>query len=321
MSANTTDRCDSLILADGRRLAYRETGPAGGMPVFYCHGAIGTPLGRSVNLESITFELGIRYIAVSRPGIGGSDPAPGRSVLAFAADVRGLADALGIDRFAVVAVSAGGPYALAVAHELGARVVRVAVCSSLSPLGAPHRTPGMQRRIRLALTLLVRRPELCCVVGNWALPVIRRHPELLSRVIALHAAPGERRRLLRSPDERRAASTSFLDACSGGVRGLIDDYLTYSCEWGFSASKVEPEVHLWHGCNDPLVPVEHALQLAVTLPRCRMFFDPDEGHHFFRRRLRGILAMLVDQETHAGDRVTTSLDGARALAAGRRAPR
>jgi len=54
---------------------------------------------------------------------------------------------------------------------------------------------------------------------------------------------------------------------------------------------------------DPLVPVEHALQLAVTLPRCRMFFDPDEGHHFFRRRLPRILALLVGRQTRAAEPV------------------
>jgi pimeloyl-ACP methyl ester carboxylesterase len=318
MSSNATDRCDAIHLADGRRLVYRETGPRAGDPVFYCHGAIGTPLGRSVDLEALASELRIRYVAVSRPGVGGSDPAAGRTVLSFAADLRQLADTLELERFAVVGVSAGGPYALAVARELGARVTRAAVCSSLSPLCAPHRTPGMQRRIRFALALLARRPELCSALGDWALPVVRRHPELLSRVIAAHAAPGERQRL-RAQAERCAASTSFLDACTGGVRGLIDDYLTYSREWGFSASEVGTEVHLWHGLNDPLVPVEHALQLAVTLPRCRMFFDPDEGHHFFRRRLGRILAMLVDRETDAGDGVMSSLVGARALAASRKA--
>jgi hypothetical protein len=45
--------------------------------------------------------------------------------------------------------------------------------------------------------------------------------------------------------------------------------------------------------SDPLVPIEHALQLAATLPCCRVFFDADEGHHFFRRRLTEILAVLV----------------------------
>jgi hypothetical protein len=31
-----------------------------------------------------------------------------------------------------------------------------------------------------------------------------------------------------------------------------------------------------------------------------VFFDPDEGHHFFRRRLGRILATLVDGEVTAG---------------------
>jgi hypothetical protein len=56
---------------------------------------------------------------------------------------------------------------------------------------------------------------------------------------------------------------------------------------------------------DPLVPIEHALQLSITLPRCRVFLDPDEGHHFFRRRLSTILAMLIGKHTEAGDDVAT----------------
>ena len=182
-----TDGRASLQLADGRRLTYSVTGPADGVPVVYCHGAIGTPLGRSVNLETITSELGLRHVAVSRPGIGGSDAARGRRVVDLAADVDELADALGIDRFAVVGVSAGGPYALALAH----------------------------------------------------------------------AAPSER---------------------------------------GFGLGGIDAEVHLWHGLRDLLVPIEHALQLSVLLPRCRVFFDPDEGHHFFRRRLAKILGLVVDRD-------------------------
>jgi pimeloyl-ACP methyl ester carboxylesterase len=281
-----------LQLADGRRLTYSDTGSRDGIPVVYCHGAIGTPLGEAVGLEAMVAELGVRYIAISRPGIGGSDPAPGRTVLDFAADVREAVDALELERFAVVGVSAGGPYALAIARELEERVSRVAVCSSLSPLCAPHRTPGMQGRIRLALSVLAAAPGPLAALGDLAVPVIRRHPELLSRVIAAHAAPGERR-LLQASDERSAASTSFLDAASGGVGGMIEDYLVYAGAWGFSASEVTTEVHLWHGLEDPLVPAEHALQLAISLPRCRVFLDPDEGHHFFRRRLAKILAVLV----------------------------
>jgi pimeloyl-ACP methyl ester carboxylesterase len=279
----------------------------------YCHGAIGTPLARAVDLEAIALDLGIRYIAISRPGLGGSDPAPGRSVASFAEDVRELVDLLGIERFAAVGVSAGGPYALALAHGLRDRIDRVAVCSSLSPLCAPHRTPGMQRRVRVALAVLARAPGTCAVVGDVVVPVIRRHPQLLSGVIAAHAAPGERERL-RSVAESSAAGASFLDAAGCGVRGMIDDYLTYSRPWGFAPAEVRAEVHLWHGLEDPLVPIDHALQLAMTLPRCRAFLDPDEGHHFFRRRLAAILGVLLGQSSDPGERVASSLAGARAMA-------
>ena len=301
--------CASLRLAGGRRLGYAITGPDDGTPVLYCHGAIGTPLGGSVDLDAITSELGVRHIAVNRPGIGTSDRAPGRTVLDFARDIRELVDALAVERFAMVGVSAGGPYGLAIARELADRVDGVALCSSLSPLCAPHRAPGMDRRMRLALAALARAPDLWAGIGDALLPMIRRHPRLITAVIAAHAARSERARVL-APDEQASASASFLDAAAFGVRGMIDDYSVACSGWGFSPADVEAEVHLWHGVRDPLVPIEHALQLAITLPRCRVFFDPDEGHHFFRSRLRTILAVLIGRDAHPA----TSLDHARTMA-------
>jgi pimeloyl-ACP methyl ester carboxylesterase len=316
MRSDSTDQRTFIRLADGRRLSYAETGPRDGAPVVYCHGAIGTPLAHSVDLDRIAWGLAIRHVSVNRPGIGGSDPAPGRTILRFAADLRELADALGIERFSLVGVSAGGPYALAAARELPDRVDRLAVCSSLSPLCELHCTRGMRLRIRLALRLLARAPGPCGAIGDAFLPLVRRHPQLLSRIIAAHAAPGERERLAQAY-ERLAASASFLEATAGGVSGLIDDYLVYAASWGFSPEEVASEVHLWHGCGDPLVPMDHALDLAVALPRCRVFFDPDEGHHFFRRRLGEILAVLVGRRAEPSAGVATSLAGARALAARR----
>jgi hypothetical protein len=70
--------------------------------------------------------------------------------------------------------------------------------------------------------------------------------------------------------------------------------------------------------DDPLVPIEHALQLAAALPNCHVFFDADEGHHFFRRRLREILTVLVGQAEQVGSRGATSLQRAREIVAMRR---
>jgi pimeloyl-ACP methyl ester carboxylesterase len=77
---------------------------------------------------------------------------------------------------------------------------------------------------------------------------------------------------------------------------------------------VAPEVQVWHGGRDPLVPIEHPLQLAVSLPACRIFVDPDEGHHFFRRRLEAIMTVLLNPDRGPG---SLSLAGARALLAAR----
>src|SRR6202012_5206408 len=121
--------------------------------------------------------------------------------------LNSLVDALAIDLFFLVGVAAGGPYALAAAHALNDRVIRTAVCSSLSPLCAPHRTPGMPLRIRLALAALAGMPRTARRLGDTVLPLLHRHPALLHRVIAAHAAPTERARLAEAA-EREAAGRS-----------------------------------------------------------------------------------------------------------------
>ena len=72
-------------------------------------------------------------ISPDRPGVGRSDPKPGRALLDWPADVSSLADALGIERFALLGWSAGGPYALACAFALPDRVKAVALIASAIP--------------------------------------------------------------------------------------------------------------------------------------------------------------------------------------------
>jgi pimeloyl-ACP methyl ester carboxylesterase len=67
------------------------------------------------------------------PGYGGSDPLPGRTVAAAAADTSAIADALGVDRFAVEGGSGGGPHAFACGALPGERVMKAA-SSSAPPL-------------------------------------------------------------------------------------------------------------------------------------------------------------------------------------------
>ena len=113
----------TLQLPDGRQLTYTEHGPKGGVPLIYNHGF--TSSRREYEALAPLVEaagLGVRVIAVDRPGIGGSTFDPDRTIGGWAEDVAFLVDHLGIGRFSVMGVSGGGPYALSVAAGLGPQI-------------------------------------------------------------------------------------------------------------------------------------------------------------------------------------------------------
>ncbi len=282
----------TVTLPDGRRLAWSSGGCDDGVPVLYLHGAIGTPVRRTIELDLLIAELGIRYLAVSRPGFGRSDPCPGRRITDFPTDLEHLADRLGLGRFTIVGVSAGGPYAIACARALQDRVIATAAVSSLSPLCPPHAGRWMPAHIRFALRALARQPDLAARGGARVVRLLERHPQLLERIATLGATPADRR-LLADGEMGSTAIESFLAAAAGGVHGMIDDYVTCCTTWGFDLREVLGEVHVWHGERDRFVPVEHARALAAALPRCRAQYDAEDGHFFFRRRVAEVLGALV----------------------------
>jgi len=283
-------------LRDGRRLGFAEWGRSSGRAVLYFHGAMGSPMRRCVRTEAALERLGLRYLLVHRPGFGRSDPRPGRTLLDWPDDVTDFADALGLARFAVLGVSAGGPYAAACAHRLPDRVSAAAVVSGLAPRpagrGAGAGAPGWQR---LGLSALRRAPRSGRALLGAVVHALRARPGWL--VAALAAQKGRADRAILADDEARAIFIeSFLAATEQGVAAMVEDYLLASGPWGFTPAQVSCEVQLWHGVRDTTVPVGQAYSLAAALPRCRAAFAPDAGHFFFRERMLEILATLTGSE-------------------------
>lgn len=240
-------------LPDGRKLTYSAVGPDDGFPVLYCHGAIGSPRWRTPDLDAVAHRLSIRYLVLNRPGFAGSDPHPGRTVADFADDAADAMSTLGHDRFSVVGVSAGAPYALACGWALPERVVALA---AVSPLGPPDGV-GAARSLRYRIPLV---PLGCAGVG----------PALAHLTL----------RVLRLQRETSA-------------RAMIDDYLVCRGDWGFDPSEIRTQATLWHGRADRLVPLSHSLDLAAVIPACGARVDPDGGHFFYSRRLADIVGSLL----------------------------
>jgi pimeloyl-ACP methyl ester carboxylesterase len=78
---------------------------------------------------------GLRLVAFDRPGYGERPARPGRRVVDVARDVEALADRLGLERFATVGFSGGGPHALATAAMLPSRVIAAATIAGVGPHG------------------------------------------------------------------------------------------------------------------------------------------------------------------------------------------
>lgn len=106
----------------------------GRIPVIWHHGTpnLGAP---PEPLFAAADRLGLRWVSFDRPGYGGSTVAPGRTMSSVAGDVAMVADALGIDQFAVMGYSGGGCYALGCAAVLGSRVRAALTLAAIAPYG------------------------------------------------------------------------------------------------------------------------------------------------------------------------------------------
>jgi pimeloyl-ACP methyl ester carboxylesterase len=91
--------------------------------------------------EDIAAEHGVRLVSFDRPGYGGSTAAP-FGLAAIGADAHAVADGLGVDRFATLGQSGGGPGALAAAAIPGSRVIRAGVASGAGPFRLVPGVPG-----------------------------------------------------------------------------------------------------------------------------------------------------------------------------------
>ena len=221
-------RAEVIRLRDGRALAYAEWGPADGQPVLHCHGV---PDGRfSWGAGSVCEDRGVRLIALDRPGVGGSDPKPERSVADWPADVDELAEQLHLDRFAVSGWSAGGAYALACAHQLQPRVDAVALISGAGRLDLPGFVEQMSTA---AAWRLAARAPLAMTLAYSALGRGARRRPRIARKALFSGAPEADRAVLDRPGVGARMMSAYVEATRRGGRGLTEDMRTLLRPWDF----------------------------------------------------------------------------------------
>ncbi|MGX7680249.1 alpha/beta fold hydrolase [Jatrophihabitans sp. DSM 45814] len=254
-------------LSDGRTLHVYDTDPESAnthLAVFWLHGTPNTGAPPEP-LFPAAARYGIRWVSYDRPGYGPSTVQPGRAVAAAAGDVAGVADALSIQRFAVMGHSGGGPHALACGALLPGRVLSVVSASGLAPLGAD----GLDWFAGMAAAGVA---ELRAAISG--------RTALENYLASTDFDPEQ-----FTPADHAAleGNWSWLagvarEAFGAGTDGMVDDNLAYAAPWGFSPAEVAAPVLFLHGGQDRIVPSSHAVWLDRHTPSSELWLRASDGH-------------------------------------------
>ncbi|GAA3305120.1 MULTISPECIES: alpha/beta fold hydrolase [Dactylosporangium] len=283
-----------LDLGSGRSIAYEDSGKPEGRPVFLHHGTPGSGDGPKPR-HSILYRLGVRLIAYCRPGYGGSSRHAGRTVAEAAADVGALADALGLDTFAVLGRSGGGPHALACAALLPDRVTRAAALVSLAPADAVgldwygDMVPSNQRSWRAAALDEDLIAEQLRLRANR----VRDDPAHLLRLLR-EEMPAADLRVVDDVAIERLLLRTYAAALGDGPYGWIDDLLALRGDWGFRLDGIVAPVRLWHGSDDRFAPVSHTRWLADNIPHAQLEVEHGAAHFGALRVMPRIIQWLAE---------------------------
>ncbi len=210
-----------MRLSCGRRFSYRVYGPPDGLPVLALHGTPGSNL-KFRPASTVAATLGLRLIALDRWHYGLTDAPSTPSLAGFATDVGEIADQLELARFAVIGISGGGPYAAAVAAQLGRRVTACALVAPVGPIAGVEPRPRLGLYHHVAFRILPRLPGVLPAAFGLLAGVSRRAPQLATRIAAGRAAPADRA-IARDRDFALSLGQTFAAGLSRSARGPVID--------------------------------------------------------------------------------------------------
>ncbi len=263
---------------DGMRVAWEEFGDPGGRVVMYHHGWPSSRLQARLG-DAMARELGVRLVAMDRPGMGQSTFVRGRRLADWPELMAGFADHLGIGRFGQTGVSGGGPYALACAAAMPERVTRTAVLAGAVPLGGLENLAGLHPAYR-ALIPLRKLPEELFTQGlRLASRLTRAAPGSAPMSWLLRSVAAEDRELLLGdPEIWPVITESFREGVRQGGGGMLADAEVYLQPMGFDPAGVRGKLRYWHGGEDRNIPVGMVRDFVAKIPGAELRVRDSAGH-------------------------------------------
>lgn len=258
----TTNGLSRVRLPDGRRVDVWQGGDARGLPLLLFHGTPGGRLQAALG-DGAAARAGVRLVAFSRPGYGGSSDCA-TTLASIATDAAAVADELGVERFGVLGISGGGPFALATAATRPDRVTRAGVVAGVGPLLELDPAAADDPAVRAALAgdvptaLALQDAAMTGASPTGPAVVVRVGGFVSPEILEPWTASG------------RPGIPSY--------RGASRDSLAFSAGWDVDLEDIVAPVHLWYGDRDHVVGLEHGQWLHTHLPTSRLVVREGAGH-------------------------------------------
>lgn len=268
----------NIAVGEGRQISFAEFGNPQGRAVFWLHGTPGAR--RQIPTEARTFAArkNIRLIGIDRPGIGSSTPYQYENVLGFTDDLRTVANTLGINRFAVIGLSGGGPYTLAAAAAMPDRVVMAAVLGGVAPLiGEDGISSGLMELAKIVRPVI----EVADTPIRWvAGTLMKLIAPFGSPALDLYAriSPDGDRNLLSRPEFKAMFLDDLLNGSRRQLAAPFADIVVFARDWGFRLEDIKVPVRWWHGDADHIVPYAHGQHAVARIADAEMYTLPGESH-------------------------------------------
>lgn len=283
-----------LYLNDGRRLGYLLCGDPKGKPVLCFHGYPGSRLDFRW-LEGEAAKRGLKLIAADRPGIGLSDPLPGRSLTDFSGDVEELMARLRLKRPVVMGVSGGGPYALACLCRLQEKVRAGVVVCGLGPMDTEESTQSMNASNASLFYCARNYPKSVGLILKATKFMMTNRVDTYYRLMEKVLPDSDQKRLGKvTKENRQRVLSANREIFRQGSRYLAQEAVIYTKPWEFSLKELRVPVHFWHGYLDKNVPIRSAMKLCRQAPQSAHHWLMGEGHFILNRHTAEILDSICE---------------------------
>ena len=292
---NPPFRTGTTMLDDQRAIGWAEFGDPDGDVVFWFPGTPGARTQVPADLNEEATARHLRVICVERPGTGDSTPHRHQHVVDFVADFEAVTKDLGIDRYAVVGLSGGGPFTLAVAWAHPEQVTAAVVLGGIGPTRGVDSVVSHTMAL-IPLAALLERIEdrigdvlakLLRGIGDYGDPVIDAF---------FWTQIGDRDAMAMSPGHKRQLVRDLVDAANRGqLAAPFRDLVMMGRHWGFEIGDVRVPVTFFGGTSDPIVPYFHAERQSKRVPGARLRTVQNRGHFAGYTEVGSVLDVIREQ--------------------------